>query len=293
MATLHDVLKSLFSAAGIDAENLQEAKTLLENEELKKVDFPDNVRGVVLNNLMTVEAAKNNQKLSDHFRHVHLSGIDSKLKTILDDLDFPDDVKAEILAAEKTNQKIDVLKNKLRDLYEKKGTGAKSKQEFEEERKKLNDEINALKSSIPTIRQEEQSKYTDMLKNRDLNVLFSTFEYGLDLPKDVLTSTALGLVNKDLADKKYKLGYDPSTSNFRLLTDSDMEVFVDNKPVNYKDYVTKILADSKMLKATDSGRKDQSTSTQQQHIQSGKDQQKFADADQYYKDQIAELQKFN
>lgn len=253
MANVKEFISKLAKAAGMNPETNEALKTLVENEALAKIEVDSTVDNFICNTLMNEDAAKNNAKLADHFRAVMLNGIDKKLIDFSKDLELPDEVIAEITGIDKTVGKIDALKGKLRDLFEKKGTSKQSKEQFEIERKALNDRIAELTAEIPKIREEGKKQLSSHLKERDLTQLLQSYTYGLDIPKEAIIATAKTLLQNELSANKWQLDYniDNTQNPFRLLTDANLEAYKDNQPVTLKSLVDKVLSDNKLLKVSD------------------------------------------
>lgn len=269
MANLKEVLSKLMAAAGLDATANEEVKKVIDADGLEKVEVDTAISNILLNNLMNEEAAKNNPKLLSHFRATLLNGVDAKVKTIMEELELPEDVIAEVTAKEKTTQKLDVMREVVRKHFEKKGAVKKTQEEWENERSKLNNEIAQLKDQIPAIRKEEQSKTANLLKERDLNQMLYSYEYALDIPKDAIVTTAKALLNTTLSANKWQLEYnvEDSTNPFRLLNEQNLEAYQDNKPVSLKSVIEKVLADNKFLKVAAPAGQTQTSTTQSQQTQ--------------------------
>lgn len=252
MATLKDTIEKLAKAAGLDPQTNESLKNALSHEALSAIELDTAIHNLLLNNLMNEEAARNNPKLLNHFKGTLLKGIDAKLIDTLKDLDFPEEVISEIETVERTTAKIDALKSKIRETYEKKGSSKKTQEEFEKERKVLNDKIAELTAQLPEIEKREKGKYSSLLKERDLNAMLYSYEYAVDLPKEVVAETAKTLLSKKLAENKWNLEYslENNTNPFRLVNESNLEVYKDNQPVSLKAFVDEVLSANKLLKVS-------------------------------------------
>jgi hypothetical protein len=82
------------------------------------------------------------------------------------------------------------------------------------------------------------------LQSQAINGTLASFDYGLDLPKEIAIDTANALLNRKLAEAKYKVGYDPETNSISLLTEAGMLAYENNTPVDFKGFASRVLADN-------------------------------------------------
>ena len=96
--------------------------------------------------------------------------------------------------------------------------------------------------------EQERAAWVNRLQSQAINGTLASFEYGLDIPKEIAIDTANALLNRKLAEAKYKVGYDPETNSISLLTEAGMTAYENNSPVDFKAFATRVLADNKLLK---------------------------------------------
>ena len=84
MATTGEVLSKLLTRAGVDV-NSDNLKTVLGMPQLSEVQLPDEVAEQMNSRFLTVDDAKNNADLFNHFKAVHLNGVDAGLEELIKD----------------------------------------------------------------------------------------------------------------------------------------------------------------------------------------------------------------
>ena len=215
---------------------------------------------------MTLDAAKNNPSLSEFFYDKHkataLNGVDAKLITALRDLGFDDATIDEVKKQDKTTAKIDALKDKLLDTFEKKGTSKKDNAAIEEERKQLNAKIKELEASIVTEVEKANSTFKSKLQTRDYDSFLNTYEYATNemIDRDSAKMLADTKLKKYLAEKGFTLQYNPDDASnmFKVVTITGLDAFEGNTPVTFKGLADKVIADNKLIKVSGTNEKPQS-----------------------------------
>lgn len=292
MANASTFFKDLATSAGVSPETNEALKALIANDALAGIEIDTVLAGVIKTNLMNVEAAKNNPALSKHFKYVHLNGVDGVLGSVASDL--LSDAEIEALKSEpETIKKLQKLKEAFLATYEKKGT-KKDKDAAEQEREKLMTELADLKASIPTIEKAAQDKYNTILSDRDMDALLLKYEYGVDLPKDVIVRTGKSLITDKIKSLGYALKYNPEEpiDKFSLHTADGLKAYTkDNQPVTLVSLSDQVLAENKLLKVSGGSSTQTQTHTNTSTMQTGVPNSKleaiYAEMDQ----QVNTLQK--
>lgn len=223
---------------------------LQQIKDLSTLNVPDEWAAKV-NAMMTLDSARNNTQIRDHYFGIFSNGIDAKVEQIMEALGVDEETANEIKAEKKSVQRVEKLVNKIKDLEAKKaGTKGGDKKEYEDKITELNNQVKAEKDKTLAEIANVNNTWHDKLRQIEQEKIYSSFEYGVDLPKDVLVTTVNQLVSKKLADKKYKTVYDADKNIISLKTDSDMEVFENNTPVNFKDFATAVVSENKLLRTS-------------------------------------------
>lgn len=246
---LGDLLNALAPVLG-EKPDSDEMKKLLLSKEIATANVPDVWRDKLggLNGLMSVEAAKNNEAIRDH--HYALFGNigDSSLERLIPSLGLDEETVKEIKSEKKTFARFEKALLKIKELADKKG-------ENKADDKKIKDEVAALHKQLADAAEAQKqalaqvnSTWHDKLKGIEIEKVIGSFDFGVDLPKDVLIQTARNLVEKKAAEKKYKVAYNGDNNAISLKTESDLDVFENNQPVSYQTFASSVLAENKLLK---------------------------------------------
>jgi len=248
MATLKDFILKLAKDAGIPETNA-DLTAIVNSEGIEKIEVQPTIENLIRGSLMNIEAAKNNVKLAEHFKAQTLNGIDSTINSIAQEFEFADSDLADISTTDKTGKRLAILKDKIKATYEKKGVGKKDKEEIEKERKELNDKIKALEVQIEEVKKSEAAKFSNDLKDINLNAYLSTKKYIFpeDVPAEVAIETAKNLVNRKLSEKGLKIVYDSNKKQNALFTNSDQLPYENNTLISTGDFIDSVLAEGKLL----------------------------------------------
>jgi len=235
--------------AKLDDENIIKLQQI---KDLATANVPDTWASA-LDGVMTIDSAKNSERVRDHFYAMFHNALDSDIERNISEYSLDPAAIEEIKAEKKTFARYSKLLAKVKELEAKKATAKTG------DKKELEDEIAKLHSQLKAVVDEKKAEidgvnrqWHDRLKGIEMDKIYAAFDYGLDLPKDVLTQTTASLVNKKLAEKKLKVDYLPDTNEIVLKTESDMQYFENNAPVNFKDFVASIVSENKLIKTAPS-----------------------------------------
>ena len=246
--TLAEYIQSLSERVGID--NADEAlKQIVTNPALSQITIPPAIVSQTNSKLMTEDEAKINPMIKKHFTGTALNTIDTKIKEVLESYDFDDETRSEILAEASTYNRIPLLAKAIADARQKaiSATGGEKKallDKVNELQGLLNQERDARKQDVEKINSNWQSQLTD----KELQAMFSGYDYALDLDKDVTITTARNLWEKKLREKGGKYVY--TNDGIKLVSNDapDLPFTIDNKTVDVRAFTESVLAEAKMLK---------------------------------------------
>lgn len=291
MPNLKEFLTRLASDAGIEITQDQLAQTLA-SPDLEKINIDTSLENVFRSKLMNVNSAKNNPDLNSFFKSKYtneaLSGVDSVMLKIAEDLGFDETGLKEMKDQEKTLSKLTVLKDKLKESYEKKGSNSTQSAKIEEERKTLNDKIKTLESSFTKMNSDWESKYNKELSDFTLNTVLQGYRYGLpkEVPQEAVLDTARNLITRKLDERKMKVQYNPEYKKLELLTEAGTKAYENNVELSFKDFSDKVLADAKLLEVSGAP-----VQPQTQNSNNNSQQSSANDFSDFYTRQLAELNK--
>lgn len=241
-------LKELAQLAGIPTDQKHWDAIVAIDTEL-----PDEIATDLSSRLFTLDAAKHNSDLKKHFTALTLNGVDSALEALMDENEIADDIRTELKKETSSFKRIPALVAKIKELTEKKAS-AKSgdKKALQDEIDKLNKQVVDAKSNLDKALQAEREKAAGDILNYAISAELGSRNYALDVPKNVNVSTAFGLLNEELKAKKIKVvRQDDNTLKLVQSDNPDLEYREANKPVNFGDFVDKLLGTHKLLKVTE------------------------------------------
>lgn len=246
--TLAEFIQELSERVQIDVAD-EQLKQLVMNPALSNVQVPANIASSVQAKLMTENEAKTNYNVKKYFTGTALSTVDGKIKDLLDEFGFDDEIKGQVLGEQSTYNKIPMLAKAIADMKEKSitATGGEKKalvDKISELQNLLNAEKEARKSDIDKV----NSQWQNQLTEKELYAMFSGYNYALDLDKDVTISTAKNLWEKKLKEKGGK--YIFTNDGLKLVNSEapDLPFTIDNKTVDVKSFTENVLAEAKLLK---------------------------------------------
>jgi hypothetical protein len=239
-------------ASKIGKQNDPELVDVLSRAELSQVNVPDGISNALISELLSLDGAKNNAAVKSHFRAEALNAVDTELSALVKDFGFDD----EVFKTEKdTYAKIRALNPKIKELLEKKGDdgGSALKAELQKQVVDLNAKIAKLiddhKLETGKMREEHDQRLLDW----QVQQMLRSFSYAnKDVPAEVNLELARTLLNRSLADNGIKIVNKDGSLKLIQTKDETLEYYdKDHKPVAAVDFVSKMLADSKLLAVTD------------------------------------------
>ena len=238
-------------------------------DELNMIEIDDTVAGQFDSALMSLDGAKNNPEVLNHFKPIILKAVDNKYAILAEKYGLGDDFTNE----KNTYKKADLLEAKidakLAELEAQKGKGGNAEKEqllakqLGDLQKQYSDAIETSKTNEKSIADRYENEITEMhVKNLLAGKKFAT----KDLPIEVNTQMARLLIDKQLKEKGAMLVRKDGELKLVQSALPDMDFYMDNKPVSFSDFTNKVLADNKLLEVSQPVTQTQQT---QQPVQTG------------------------
>lgn len=263
---LGDFLNTLAQKSKIDLDfgTLSNKKL----DELNAIEIDDTVANQFDSSLMSLDGAKNNPEVLNHFKPIILKAVDNKYAILAEKYGLGEDFANE----KNTYKKADLLEAKfdakLAELEAQRGKGGNPEKEqlLAKQLGELQTQLLSLtensKKEVETVRGQYENEITEMyVKNVLAGKNFAT----KDLPIEVNTQMARLLIDKQLKEKGAMLVRKDGELKLVQSALPDMEFYQDNKPVSFSDFTNKILAENKMLEVS----QPVTTTATQQTIQTG------------------------
>lgn len=250
--TLAEFIQELANRLDFESDN-EEIKNLVMNPELQKINVPDAYIKKTQAQLMTIDEAKTNPEANAYFKKHYISSalqtVDRKINDILGQIEAPENIKSKFQTESNTYDKIEMLTELI------KSAPSKNNKVTDTDKEPLLQKINELNEMIEFERQSRDYYYNSIndewktrLLEKELNSVFSNYDYAIDVDKDVTIQTARALFDKKLNEKGGKYIYDENGIKLVNKDMPDLPFTLDNKQVELKSFVDGLLAESKLLK---------------------------------------------
>lgn len=247
MLKLADVLKSIALQSGVSET---EFKSVLDNPALASIEVDDIVSTKLTSPRLSMDAAKNNPDLKKHFTALALNGIDAGLERLATEHGLTAEDITELKGLESTSKRMDSLTSKIKTLEAAKLTKGADTEKLTKQIEALNaDILKERNDKIAELKAKDDSLETERT-DWTANGILSNFEYATNVDKDINVTVAKALINKELQSKGLKLTRKDNVLS--LLTAEGTEYFENNAKVGYQDFATKVVANAKLLKASNS-----------------------------------------
>jgi len=248
MNTIGDFLNSLAKKCNLE----QDAGLigLLSNSTLATTPMPDALAHSFDTTLMSLEGAKNNPAVLNHFKPIVLKAVDDKFAIFAEKYGISDEV-----AAEKSSyKKFDILQAKLDSLETKreKTNDPTKEAQFTEQIKNLTGQLaqltTAKETEIQSLKDEYGNKFTDMLVSQGLT---SKKYANKDISSELNVTIAKTVLQKQMAAKGAILVNENGVLKLKQSANPTLD-YVDSgfKAVSYSDFTDAILAENKLLEIT-------------------------------------------
>lgn len=242
-------------AAKLGLQNEKELIDILSKSEIANTDIPDSLANAMDNGLMTIDSAKNNFVLKNHFTGTTLNAVDAKL---IEDLDLDEDTTMALQNERNSYNKIAIVKNALRAQIEQLKSGnpedKSKKAEIERQIKELNDTISANKQNhslaIKDLQDRHNTEITDFILT---NHLASKNYANKDWDANDNIAFSKTLIHNALADRGIAVVRDGNNLKLKQSGAPELDYYENNKPISFSDFADSILASKKMIAINNSG----------------------------------------
>lgn len=230
--------------------------SLLANNQLTQAEIHDDLANLLNTGLMSLDGAKNNSDVQNHFKPIILKGIDERLDAIAKQFGF----ESELAAEKSTYKRAEIIASKMQSLIdaEKNKNGKPSEkenqlnQQLQQLQAQLQTAIAAKDSEIAQLKQAHESQLLSMLIDAELG----DKPYANDsIPRNVNIMTARNLVDAMLKEKGVIAINDNGTLRLKQAANPTLDYMDEGfKPVSFSSFADKVLADSKMLRVSTAGK---------------------------------------
>ncbi len=243
-----ELLHKLSEDVGFNVSD-EALKQIVTNPALSQINLPDALTASINSNLMTEAQAKMNSNVKKHFTATALNGVDAKTKEILDRFGFDDDTKKSITDEPNSFARIEKLADAISDLKDKAiSANGGDKKVLLDKINELQLAVNSEKAGRKSDTDEINRKWTSTIMDRDINSMFSNYDYALDLDKEISIATARQVWERELKAKGGQYTYVDGALKLVSTASPDLPFTIENKPVEIKSFTDSVLANNKLLK---------------------------------------------
>lgn len=251
---LGDFLNSLALKAGV-APDFKALVDFLSRSDIANIDLSPELASAIDANLLTIDAAKQNPLVKNHFYASALNGIDAEIINSLPEFGFGDDVIAEFKGEKNTNSKLRNLVAKLKEAK------ANHKDADPADKKKYAEEINGLNQKIAQLTEGHTSEINNLKKQHmqeitdlQINTILTGKNYAnKELPAEVNATVARTLLNNALQTRGAKLVNSNGKITLKRLDDESLDFMDNHKPISLESFIDGVLADNKLLTVSNGG----------------------------------------
>ena len=254
--TFGDFLNNLAAKTGL--QNDPAFIDLLSSSELSQHEISDELANRIDGGLMSLDGAKNNRDVLNHYKPIVLKAIDDKFAVLAEKYGIADKIAAEKSSYNKLDILEQALAAKLADAEAKvQGAGGQKSEEVARLTKQIADlqgQLQTLTASkdaeLKSLRDEYSKNQLDMLINFDLKGRhYANAELG-----DTNVDIAHAIIDKALKERKAVIVNDNGVLKLKQADNLDL-YFLDcqYKPVSFSDFVSSTLAEKHLLDVQGNG----------------------------------------
>lgn len=238
-------------------KDLAQLQTFLANKDIADAVIPDEIANGIKGGMLTMESARHNADLKNHYTAQAYNGIDANLEKLLIDSGYSSDVITSVKEQKKTTDRIATAINKIKELeVQKINTSGGDKKALQEKIDELTEQVRNLNLSV--VKEKENAdkiaatkdrEAEDMIKDFVISNHFMGYDYANEkMPKKSQVTFVKMLLQDKLKELGLKVNFDKQTGQVKLLTNTEQDYYKDNKPVTFEQFSDSLLADNHLLK---------------------------------------------
>lgn len=231
-------------------------------------DIPDTLATTFDTGLMSLDGAKLNTSLQNHFKPTYLAPVDAQFKTLAEKYGIADAMEAEKNTYKKAAILEAELVRRIAEAEAKGNSGDSAKQITA-----LNDQIKGLQGQLATLTTKSADDIAALKKSHATEIVGMLIKGELNgknyaikgVDKSINVMTAENLLRQQLAKDKAVVVVENGELKLKQSENPTMD-YVDSgyRTVAFSDYANKLLADSKLLEVTEPAKTQPQGGTQPQ-----------------------------
>jgi hypothetical protein len=250
---LLDLINSLASKCG--KQNEKTIIDLLSRSDLQNIDIADDVANPI-DTLLTIDAAKNNNVIRNHFNALALGSMDTEILNTIKKLELGDEFETELSGVKSTYEKQRKLTEKIFEVHTalRAARGNGNEKDIEKYTKQINDlnakiskyeETHISKKELDRVRKESENAVLDYMLQSKLSGLNYA---NRDVSADVNAKLARIILDEALKKGDAILVNENNTMKLKRANEPTLDYYdTTNKAVSIDDFMDKTFADAKIL----------------------------------------------
>jgi hypothetical protein len=251
---LLDLINSL--ATKCEKKNDPAVIDILSRADLQNIEIADPVANAINNNLLTVEAAKNNVTVKNHFNALALGAVDTEILNMVKKLELGEDFETELSGLKNTYENQRKITDKIKESFDnlKAAQGKGDDKAIERYTKQINDlnvkyaqlkESTVPKTELEKVQKENENSVRDFMLHSKISGLKFANQ---DVSQDDNVAFANVILNNRLSKAKAIVVKDGNELKLKRTDDPALDYFDEqNKGVSFDDFMNKAFADAKIL----------------------------------------------
>jgi len=244
---LVDFIASLAKKSGVNIEGIIEA-----NPAFNEVELPENLSETLgIENLMTLDSAKNNSDLSKHYKGKYLASVDTVMKRQLKDVGFDQAKIDEIMNSNDSLKSLETGFGALKDFHT---ASANKGDDVNEDLKKYRDLVNNQHpAQIAKMQEEHKQEMENVVsgyKQKELNHAIDRSLSGYNLAEGYEMGAVSSIIKEQLKGGDFTMKMsDKGEIQLFQKEDPTLVAQIDNRPMNFKTDVLDKMAANFVKKA--------------------------------------------
>lgn len=259
---LGEFITSQAALVGINADD-QHLKDFLAKSDVSNYELPTELASKIGDGLFTLESAKNNTTVKNHFVAQAYSGIDAGHTAFIDKAGFDAGVKSKLLDEKSTGKRETMLFDEISKLHNTQleaakadggdgGDGAEALTAANQKITDLNGQITGLGDTHNQALTDLKATHANEITGFAVGSVLATMPYAQkELPIDANVNTARYFVDKAITEKG--LTVINKGGAISLQTSDGLEYFEQSKKVSFNDFTKNILTENKLLDVAGAG----------------------------------------
>jgi hypothetical protein len=229
---------------------------ILSRADLQNIEIEDTVANSINSGLLSIDAAKNNLTVKNHFNAQILGSLDSEILNSVKKLELGDDFETELSGVKNTYEKQRKFAEKIKETIDglKSATGKGDEKAIEKYTKQINDlqakyaklqESTVPKTELERVKNENENAVRDFMLHSKISGLKFANQ---DVNQDDNIAFAHVILQNRLSKAKAIVVKDGNELKLKQADERGLDYFNEqNNPVSFDDFMNKAFADAKIL----------------------------------------------